>query len=113
MKKKLLWTVVALPALTVTVLIAAWPRYLLVMRSHGDPPPRESFEEMVNQADLIVLADVMSVRQGPDFISSTGDQEPAHVGRVPTQRVTLNVVKVYQGDAAPGQTLTLYQGYVG
>ena len=113
MKKKLLWAVVALLALTVTVLIAAWPRYLPVMRLHGDPSPRESFEKMVNQADLIVLADIKSVKQGPDFFSSTGYQEPAHVDRVPTQRVMLNVVKVYQGDAAPGQTLTLYQGYVG
>ena len=113
MKKKLFWVGVALFALTVTVLVAAWPRYLPVMRLHGDPPPRESFEEMVNQADLIVLADVKSVKQGPDFVSSIGDQEPAHVGRVPTQRVTLDVVKVYQGDAAPGQTLTLFQGYVG
>jgi len=112
-KKKLLWTVVAPFALTVTVLIAAWPRYLPVMRLHGDASPREFFEEMVNQADLIVLADVKSVKQGPDFVSSTSDQEPTHVGRVPTQRVTLDVVKVYQGDAAPGQTLTLYQGYVG
>ena len=112
MKKKLLWVVVALFALTGTLLIAAWPRYLPVMRLHGDTPPRESFEEAVNQADLIVLADVKSVKQGPDFVLSS-DQEPAHVGRVPTQRVTLNVVKVYQGDAAPGQTLILYQGYVG
>jgi len=113
MKKKFFWAIVALLALTVTVLIAAWPRYLPVMRLHGDPTPREFFEEMVNRADLIVLADVKSVKQGPDFVSSTGYQEPAHVDRVPTQRVMLNVVKVYQGDAAPGQTLTLYQGYVG
>src|SRR3990172_4580066 len=97
MKKKLLWTVVAPFALTVTVLIAAWPRYLPVMRLHGDPTPREFFEEMVNRADLIVLADVKSVKQGPDFVSSTGYHEPAHVDRVPTQRVMLNVVKVYQG----------------
>jgi len=111
-KRKLFWAVVVL-LLLATAWRLSWPRFLPVMRLHGDAPPREFFEEMVNQADLIVLADVKSVKQGPDFVSSTGDQEPAHVGRVPTQRVTLNVVKVYQGDAAPGQTLTLYQGYVG
>ena len=37
MKKKLFWAVVALLALTVTVLIAAWPRYLPVIRMHGEP----------------------------------------------------------------------------
>ena len=110
MKKKLLWAVVALLALIVTVLIAAWPRYLPVMRLHGDLWPRESFEKMVNLAELIVLADITSVKQGPDWVSPAG---PPHVTRVPTQRVTLEVVKVYQGDAAPGQTLTLYQGHVG
>jgi len=111
MKKKLLWAVVVL-LLLATVWRLSWPRFLPVIAVHGDPAPRESFEEMVNRADLIVLADVKSVKQGPDFVSSS-DQEPAHVGRVPTQRVTLDVVKVYQGDAAPNQTLTLYQGYVG
>jgi len=111
MKKKLLWIVVVL-LLLATAWRLSWPRFLPVIAVHGDPAPRESFEEMVNRAELIVLADVKSVKQGPDFVSSS-DQEPAHVGRVPTQRVNLDVVKVYQGDAAPGQTLTLYQGYVG
>ena len=110
MKKNLMWVGATLLALAVVALIAAWPRYLPVMPLHGDPPPRESFEEMVNLAELIVLADIASIKQGPDWVSPAG---PPHVTRVPTQRVTLEVVKVYQGDAAPGQTLTLYQGHVG
>jgi len=109
-KKNLMWVGATLLALAVVALIAAWPRYLPVMPLHGDPPPRESFEEMVNLAELIVLADIASIKQGPDWVSPAG---PPHVTRVPTQRVTLEVVKVYQGDAAPGQTLTLYQGHVG
>ena len=110
MRKKLLWAVVALLALTMTVLIAAWPRYLPVASMHGDPPPRESFEEMVNRAELIVLADVKTVKQGPDFVSPIS---PGSVYRVPTQRVTLEAVKVYKGEVAPGQMLTLYQDGVG
>jgi len=111
MKKKVLWAVAALLALTVTVLIAAWPRYLPVMRFLGDAPPREAFEEMVNLAELILLADVKSVKQGPDYVVRF--EGTTDVDRVPTQRVTLEVIKVYRGQAAPGQMLTLWQYAVG
>lgn len=111
MKKKILWAGVALLALTVTVLIAAWPRYLPVMRFLGDAPPREAFEEMVNLAELIVLADVKSVKQGPNYVVRF--EGTTDVDRVPTQRVTLEVIKVYRGQAAPGQMLTLWQYAVG
>ena len=39
MKKKLFWVVVAVFVLIGTVLIAAWPRYLPMELSDGDPPP--------------------------------------------------------------------------
>jgi len=110
MKKKLLWAVVALLVLTVTVLIAAWPRYLPVERMHGEPGERRSFEEMINRAELIVLADVKAIKQGPDYLAPVGIDS---VNRAPTQRITLEVVEVYKGDIAQGQTVTLYQEGVG
>ena len=111
MKKKLLWAVVALLGITVAVLIAAWPRNLPVETTHGEPPEFSSFEEIVDRAELIVLADVKAVKQGPDYVSPIIGESTVY--RAPTQRVTLEVVKVYKGDAAPGQTLTLYQEDVG
>ena len=111
MKKKLLWAVVALLGITVAVLIAAWPRNLPVETTHGEPPQFSSFEEIVDRAELIVLADVKAVKQGPDYVSPIIGEST--VWRVPTQRVTLEVVKVYEGNAAPGKTLTLYQEDVG
>ena len=108
MKKKLLWVVVAVFVLTVTVLIVAGPRFLSAIVTHGDPPPpRESFEEMVNHAELIVLTDVKSVKKGPDWVVPTG--HPDSVDRVVTRRITLEVVKVYKGDVSQGQILTLVQ----
>ena len=111
MKKKLLWTIVALLALAVVVLIATWPRYLPIIRMHGEPPEFRSFEEMVNRAELIVLADIKSVKQGPDYVSPIiGTSSTEHY---PTQRITLEVVKIYKGEVAQGQTVTLYQEGVG
>lgn len=111
MKKKTVWIAVALLALTVTILIGAWPRYLPIERMHGDPDGLGSFEEMVNRAELIVLADVKAVQQGPDYVSPIiGTSSTEHY---PTQRITLEVVEVYKGGAAQGQTVTLYQEGVG
>jgi len=111
MKKKLLWAVAALLALTVTVLIAAWPHYLPVERMRGELPPDESFEEMVKRAEQIVLSDVKAVKQGPDYASPIIGTDSVY--REPTQRITLEVVKVYKGDVAQGQRVTLFQGSVG
>ena len=111
MKRKLFWAEIALLAFTVTVLIAAWPRFLPVIRMHGEPDHLESFEEMVNRAELIVLAEIKSVKQGPDYVSPIiGTSSFAHY---PTQRITLEVVKIYKGEVAQGQSVTLYQEGVG
>jgi len=110
-KKKLFWAVVVLLVLA-TAWRLSWPRFLPVIAMHGDPLPRETFEEMVNHAELIVLADVKSVKDGPDWVvPSEHPGESFH--RTPTQRITLEVVKVYNGDVPHGQIVTLYQGEVG
>jgi len=111
MKKKLLWAVVVLLVLAIAWRLS-WPRFLPVIVTHGDPPPRESFEEMVNRAELIVLADVRSVKKGPDWVvPSEHPGESVHRGL--TQRIKLEVVKVYKGDIIQGQTVTLQQWEVG
>ena len=107
MKKKVLWAVVILLVLAAAWRLS-WPRFLPVLRFLGDPPPRESFEEMVNRAELIVLADVKSVKQGPDWVVPSGYPGESF-DRMPTQRITLEVVKVYKGDVAESNMLTLFQ----
>ena len=111
MKKRSIWVVAASLTIIVSVLIAAWPHYLPIERMHGDPDGLGSFEEMVNRAELIVLADVKAVQQGPDYVSPIiGTSSTEHY---PTQRITLEVAEVYRGDVAQGQTVTLYQEGVG
>ena len=114
MKKKLFWAVVGLLVLA-TAWRLSWPRFLPVITMHGDPPLRESFEEMVNLADLIVLADVKSVKAGPDWVSPSThpDQSVQSVHRTLTQRITLEVVKVYKGDVLESKTLTVQQFHTG
>lgn len=106
MKKKILWAVIVLLLLAAAWRLS-WPRFLPVLRPHGDLVPRESFEEMVNRAELIVLADVKSVKQGPDWVVPI--EPPDFIDREPTQRITLEVVKVYKGDVAESNMLTLFQ----
>lgn len=110
MKKVFLWALVGL-LLLATAWRLSWPRLLPVIAVHGDPPPRESFEEMVNRAELIVLADVRSVKQGPDWVIPSDGTYPVHRGL--NQRINLEVVKVYKGDVPQGEIVTLYQGDVG
>jgi hypothetical protein len=109
MKKKILWAVVVLLMLAAAWRLS-WPRFLPVERMHGDPELPGSFEELVNRAELIVLADIKSVKQGPDYLAPIGTDS---VYREPTQRVSLEVVKVYKGDVAGSNMLTLFQGSVG
>jgi len=68
----------------------------------------QTFQEGRDRAELIVLANVTAVNRGPDFVG-VHPEEPGGETRSPTQRITLKVVKVYRGNAVPGQTLTLTQ----
>jgi len=78
-----------------------------VMFWHGDPGEDwpQSFEEAVPRAELVVLADVVSVKQGPDWVGN-----PEVNDRHPTQRITLHVVKAYKGTVGQGEDLVLFQG---
>ena len=68
----------------------------------------KSFREARDSTDLIVLANVASVQRGADIVVPVKGL-PNGEDRVPTQRITVNVEKVYRGQAAKGQTLVLFQ----
>jgi hypothetical protein len=79
------------------------------MRTHTEPvaDAPQTFEEATKGAQHVVLANVVSVIQGPDFIAPIEGTRDVH--RVPSQRILIHVVKVYKGQVQADQTLTLYQ----
>lgn len=66
-----------------------------------------SLAEAADQAQTIVLAEVVKVESGADLVVPV-EGEPNGEDRVPTQRITVQVVNGYKG-AAVGDTLTLFQ----
>lgn len=68
----------------------------------------QTFQAGRARASLIVLADIAAVERGPDLVG-IHPEEPTGETRYGTQRITLNVLKVYSGQATLGQPLTLYQ----
>lgn len=67
----------------------------------------KTFAEARDKAPLIVLAQVVSVKRGPDMVTPAKG-EPNDEDRIPTQLIQLQVVKGYRG-AEQGQILTLSQ----
>ena len=65
-------------------------------------------QELDARAQSIVLARVVSVTAGPDIVTKQ-PQEPAGVDRIPTRRITVEVLKPYKGSATAGEQLTLFQ----
>jgi hypothetical protein len=61
-----------------------------------------------NRAQSIVLVRVVSVAAGPDIVTREPG-EPDGVDRIPTQRITLTVLRSFKGAAATGAQLTLFQ----
>lgn len=68
----------------------------------------KSLREARNRAQSIVLAEVVSVERGEDLVTAAPG-EPNGVDRIPTQRVTLNVLKAYRGLTKQGDQLTVFQ----
>ena len=68
----------------------------------------KSLREARERAQSIVLAEVVSVAAGPDIVSKV-PAEPNGEARLPTQRITVSVLKSYKGSATAGQQLTLFQ----
>lgn len=68
----------------------------------------KTFQEGRDRASLIVLVDVVAVERAQDLVGYH-PQEPGGETRYPAQRITLNALKVYRGQATAGQQLTLFQ----
>ncbi len=59
-------------------------------------------------AKSIVLANVVDVQPGQDLVTSAA-AEPSGEDRIPTQMITLEIVKAYKGSYRAGQQVKLFQ----
>lgn len=66
----------------------------------------KSLKEARDQADLVVQAEIESVQAGEDIVLKSS-QDQSVVNRIPTQKVTLKVLKKEKGQVAEGDTLIL------
>ena len=108
-KMKVLIGAVAVLAAAVGVQVAIYshrPAAVTMTASWAFHP--KTLKEARDKAQSVVLADVVAVVRGDDIVTQQPG-EPDGVDRIPTQRITVNVVKVYKGRAAVGQQLTLFQ----
>lgn len=69
----------------------------------------KTFTEVKDRAQTIVQAEVIKVERGDDIVTKV-DGEPNNEDRLPTQKVTLKVIKGYKGNTAEkATTITLFQ----
>ncbi len=71
---------------------------------HFEP---KNFAEAKNRAQRIILAEVVNVERGEDIVTKA-EFEPNGEDRLPTQKVTLKVIKGYKGNGR-GDAITLFQ----
>lgn len=109
--KKLFWLLaMGLATVLVAQLFFNSPKVSFVLLSREIPP--KNLREVIRKSQEVVLADVIRVSQGPDFVAPIdGHADEFH--RVPSQRIIVQVIKSYNGNTKPGQTLTLYQDSTG
>ncbi len=81
-------------------------RPAMVAHAVWDFQPK-NFAEAKNRAKHIVLAEVVNVERGEDIVTKV-EGEPNGEDRLPTQKVTLKVVKGYKGNARDTM-ITLFQ----
>lgn len=67
-----------------------------------------SVKQLQARAQTIALVRVVATRPGPDIVTKQSG-EPSGEDRIPTQRVTVEVVKPFKGTASAGARLTLFQ----
>lgn len=68
----------------------------------------QSLGEARGKADSIVHAEVLKVERGNDIVTAAPG-EPNNEDRIPTQRVTLKVLKSLKGPQKAGDTIELFQ----
>jgi hypothetical protein len=68
----------------------------------------KNMREARDKAQSIVLAEVVAVAPGDDIVTAAPG-ESNNEDRIPTQKITMRVIKSYKGDAKAEQQLTLFQ----
>jgi hypothetical protein len=109
MKKHLLWVPALAFVLTLGGQAAFYATELPSTNLHASwqYKPR-SIAEARNKADSIVEAEVVAVQRGADIVTRTPG-EPGDEDRIPTQEVTLKVLKSHKGTHKAGDTIQLFQ----
>jgi hypothetical protein len=68
----------------------------------------KSIGEARAKADSVVEAEVVSVQRGADIVTKAPG-EPGDEDRIPTQQVTLKVLKTHKGSQKVGDTIQVFQ----
>ncbi len=108
MRTRFLWVVIAVLALTLVGQVVVYRRQPAVLAHAVWGFQPKTLAEACDKAEVIARVRVESVVQGPDDVVPAPG-EPSGEDRLPTQRVTLRVLKSYKGTVADGQALTLTQ----
>jgi hypothetical protein len=67
----------------------------------------KNFGEVVNKAQVVVEAQVVAVNKGPDIVMPV-QAEPSGKVAIPTQHITVQVLKADKGAVSAGQQLTVF-----
>jgi hypothetical protein len=109
LKKQLIW----LPALALALTLGGQAAFYMTempttsLHASWQYKPR-SVAEASAKADSIVEAEVVAVQRGADIVTKAPG-EPGDEDRIPTQQVTLRVLKTQKGALKAGETIQLFQ----
>lgn len=112
MKKHLWWVAIVALGLALvgqyTYRYSELSRQMIVQVAY---PPVASFSEVINKANNVVQAEVISVEAGPDNVTQLDAKsgEPNQESRLPTQRITVRVLSAEKGNTAAGQELIIHR----
>jgi hypothetical protein len=109
MKKHLLWVPALAFALTLGGQAAFYVSEMPTTNLHASwqYKPR-SMAEASAKAESIVEAEVVAVERGADIVTRAPG-EPGDEDRIPTQLITMRVLKTHKGLQKPGETIQLFQ----
>lgn len=112
MKKHLWWVVIVALGLALvgqyTYRYSELSRQMVAQVAY---PPVASFSEVINKANNVVQAEVISVEAGPDNVTKLDPKsgEPNQESRLPTQLITVRVLSAEKGNTSAGQDLVIHR----
>ncbi len=99
-------SVLALALVAQLAVFASQPRSRVLHATWMNNP--KSLKEARAMAKSIALVEVTAVEQGEDLVEPVKG-EPNDEDRIPTQRVTVKVIKAYKGGFKADEVVTLFQ----